>query len=512
MGKFGIGARVRDNDGDPGEIVDKRKGERLVRYDDTDYGSLWQLKGRLSALPLEVVANDNDVSPCAPVFEKEYSVGDRVRVKSENNIFRIGTPAGCEGTITAVYGDDVELNLDHPSDGTIEQVCHDFARYLELLPAPVATPTFAKGDRALSMNGDYVTVDTDPDADGHVWVSFGKTEWRTPVSWLTKWEPKVGDRVRRIEAPFSFVPIGFESTLVVNGDGELMYTDDDGDQMYFNQEDWEPLPVAAEAQPAAEPALWAPVAGKFGQTRDGRRVGPAVSSSGHQPWRLYDETDSANRGYESDGSWIRGDVSRHDLVAEWVEPAAATEVEEVAVAEATATVPAWNLNSAKPGDRVRCDEWQGSFFVTGKEYAVAEGGIRNEGGSLYSLASIYSGSSRWSLVEPAAPPAKFKVGDRVVIARNSRGLDFTGKHVGRSLTINRVYADGSCAGNESGYWWPAADLDPDSAHPAIGSTVTFTATGRLSAINDNGHMQVTFPDLAPAQNSFALPAKFVTAA
>lgn len=31
MGRFGIGARVRDTDGDEGVIVDKRKGERATR-------------------------------------------------------------------------------------------------------------------------------------------------------------------------------------------------------------------------------------------------------------------------------------------------------------------------------------------------------------------------------------------------------------------------------------------------------------------------------------------------
>lgn len=116
---------------------------------------------------------------------------------------------------------------------------------------------------------------------------------------------------------------------------------------------------------------------------------------------------------------------------------------------------------------------------------------------------------------PATPERKFKVGDRVLIARNSRGHAWLKKYIGREFIIS-----GECGTEDApgwsfdgcGFWWPEVDLDLATHTPPIGSTVTFTATGRLSAINENGHYQVTFPGLAPAQNSFALPAQYVTPA
>ena len=50
MGRFGIGARVRDEDGDEGVIIDKRKGEREVRYTDINNLALWMPKYRLTAI------------------------------------------------------------------------------------------------------------------------------------------------------------------------------------------------------------------------------------------------------------------------------------------------------------------------------------------------------------------------------------------------------------------------------------------------------------------------------
>ncbi len=44
MGKYGIGKRVRDDEGDEGVIINKRKGERLVEYDDVAYGAIWRKK------------------------------------------------------------------------------------------------------------------------------------------------------------------------------------------------------------------------------------------------------------------------------------------------------------------------------------------------------------------------------------------------------------------------------------------------------------------------------------
>jgi hypothetical protein len=99
---------------------------------------------------------------------------------------------------------------------------------------------------------------------------------------------------------------------------------------------------------------------------------------------------------------------------------------------------------------------------------------------------------------------KFKVGDRV---REIGYPEATG--VVETVRKNEIEIKWDVG---AWGWWPPDDFELVTPTPPIGSTVTFTATGRLSAINENGHYQVTFPGLAPAQNSFALPAQYVTPA
>lgn len=80
MGKYGIGARVRDCEGDLAEIIDKRKGQRQVHYDDQQYGDTWWAKAELT-----------------PIAGK-FKVGDRVRATDFQ-------PQGEVGTIHSI-GDD----------------------------------------------------------------------------------------------------------------------------------------------------------------------------------------------------------------------------------------------------------------------------------------------------------------------------------------------------------------------------------------------------------------------
>lgn len=79
MGKYGIGARVRDEDGDEGVVVDKRKGERLVgeyggKY--TDGFTMWWDKAQLTPVLAEGPAEASPIS--AEKGEVAFSVGDRV--------------------------------------------------------------------------------------------------------------------------------------------------------------------------------------------------------------------------------------------------------------------------------------------------------------------------------------------------------------------------------------------------------------------------------------------------
>lgn len=496
MGKFGIGARVRDDGGDDGVIVEKRKGMRLVKYDYELYGTIWNQKDTLLALP----ANDN-VS--ADVSENAY---------------------------------------------------------------PLASATAISGQFVNTTNGDTAVVEGDADEFGNVRVRYTTGERsRLPASWLTAWVPKVGERVRFNTTTPGYGATYFdgeiEVTAIYGDDASLKYRDFDG-KIGKSLSQTAPIadlePVVAPATTAStlevgktyrdtkgksvgpllayndgfievigDGRMWRPdgrainmhanlvlpplltiEAGKFYRTRDGRKVGPAwLGGMEGWPW-------SVGNGvtYKADGmSQCNGRPWDHDIVAEWVEPPTFLEsigYPPVAVAEATATP--WG-GTGSPGLAVRCEEWGGELFTPGRVYTFdANGEVAANDGSKFE--GIWAG--KFSIVEPATPPAKFKVGDRVVIVGNSRGHDWLDASIGNEITIDTTFGDGGYAGTGSPWWWPGADLVHVSDAPTFirGQTVTFTATGRLSAINENGHYQVTFPGLPAGRNSFALPADYVTAA
>ena len=54
MGRFGIGARVRDIEGDLGTIIDKKPGVRLVRYDKPGFGEPWWRKALLKPVAFQL--------------------------------------------------------------------------------------------------------------------------------------------------------------------------------------------------------------------------------------------------------------------------------------------------------------------------------------------------------------------------------------------------------------------------------------------------------------------------
>jgi len=294
MGKFGIGARVIDDGGDAAEIVNKRKGERLLRYDDKDYGLMWWPKDGLTVVT--AVANDNTfISP--EISVKAYS----------------------------------------------------------------------------------------PDAAGNNWV------------------PKVGDRVRYCGGSGLGAEAGALATVSRDYDGRFMQIkwDRDGrDQMqgdggyYVGQ--FEPV--------VATPTTWAPVVGKFGKTRDGRKVGPMEKATGEWSFIAGGEGIRGQAYFNKDGTCPY--ISEHDLVAEWVDT--------VAVAPATAT-PTQPERKFKVGDVVNWtqtrDSWQGITIV---EIASGSYPVRAE------CPKQGVGAFTFEQLELAAPPAKFKVGDRVVMSAPAR--------------------------------------------------------------------------------------------
>jgi len=325
------------------------------------------------------------------------------------------------------------------------------------------------------------------------------------------WVPKVGDRVK-MNAGHPYFLNSDEHGEATEGvikatDGDehnyrakyLVISDDHEQELAYHFHELSPLTT---------PTTWAPVVGKFGKTRDGRKVGPMVrADDGIWPWQLRaGEPGTSPHGmleaWTETGRLHTGDDNEDDLVAEWVEPAA----EPVAVAPATAT-PTQPERKFKVGDVVN--------YIEGKSQNIWQGvTITKDTGYLYYATCPDSGDGAFKdeWIELAAPPAKFKVGDRVVYV--GKHADITSpERIGWLGTVKSVSSDCAEVTYDNGEWGSQffANIALTSA-PPIGSQVTITATGRLSAINENGHYQVTFPGLPSGKNSFALPAAHVAAA
>jgi hypothetical protein len=164
----------------------------------------------------------------------------------------------------------------------------------------------------------------------------------------TKWQPKVGDRVRyddhTVEGEGVVVDVGDDYWLleVEPKDRAFAYYRNNTCREFYSLSDLKPMPVAAQAQPVA----FTIEAGKYYRTRDGRKVGPIrIDEHDDQyPLGARCEAEDCTLWYTAGGHyWTTELKSEHDLIAEWVhEPAVA--------------VAASNDNAApakfKVGDRV----------------------------------------------------------------------------------------------------------------------------------------------------------------
>lgn len=171
------------------------------------------------------------------------------------------------------------------------------------------------------------------------------------------WQPKVGDRVRFTEKcanSWWFGPHTANKEGVIRADFGADYKPEccrfevnTGDSYgIVGIECFEPLPVAAEAQPAALTIE----AGKFYKTRDGRKVGPAFIRNDIATFGELNNWASAvwaNDGRQSSRSDKTSELD-NDIISEWVDEPA----EQPAVA-----VAASNDNAApakfKVGDKIR---------------------------------------------------------------------------------------------------------------------------------------------------------------
>lgn len=156
---------------------------------------------------------------------------------------------------------------------------------------------------------------------------------------VEEWVPKVGERVRYSGKCAMYNEqelVGLEGTVThvgtressVKWDREVVRGISTGGAKYHAN--LEPLSVAAPAQPAATLKI---EAGRYYRTRDGRKVGPMEPAKYSDGW--YDAaTRVTSQRWEKDGTFIPGELSLLDLIAEWVdEPAAPVSAQVDAIAE-----------------------------------------------------------------------------------------------------------------------------------------------------------------------------------
>ncbi|ABF71328.1 p074 [Rhizobium phage 16-3] len=149
------------------------------------------------------------------------------------------------------------------------------------------------------------------------------------------WRPKVGDRVRftdECKEYWWFGPHTENKEGVVSLDRGADYDFDDGRFEVRTSDSFgivglkhiEPLPVAAEAQPALQV-----IEGKFYKTRDGRKVGPIRQRGDYyiaDGWHYNESGECCYLG--ESGKDVHPD---HDIIAEWVdEPAVPSDTVAVA--------------------------------------------------------------------------------------------------------------------------------------------------------------------------------------
>lgn len=285
-GRYGIGARVRDREGDLAEVIGKpEKGYRNVRiiggkYDGMTY---WASKSELSPVAVDVAET---ASCCAEKGEVAFAVGDRVVAGGGDPAGRVGVIelADTDGTYDVKFDDWSGGHSGSARDGSMN---HWWCDAEQLRPFAIEAGKFyrtrdgrkvgpmtvwdnevehsfdsAGGERIWRQDGtsvyepDIVAEWIEPvatAAPAEPWTDFD--HWDAPPEKIVVedatdpvWVPKVGDKIRRIKSPYDFVPIGYESTITRLPSGFLGYVDADGDTMQFVADRWELVPAVKPQQ------------------------------------------------------------------------------------------------------------------------------------------------------------------------------------------------------------------------------------------------------------------------
>lgn len=277
----------------------------------------------------------------------KFKVGDRVR-RIEYGFGSMSV--GSEGVVEKSAGNNVTLRG------------HDWkfnADFFELVtPAFTITPGKFYRTASGAVTGRVTKGDTGFEAvvDGKVRIfdaAGGAVHGGDDI--VEEWVPKVGERVvftDVCDAGWWFGPDTKSKEGTVSGPATCYSSEYQFDvsvegeayPAHVKIDHIEPLPVAAEAQPAATLKI---EAGRYYRTRDGRKVGP-MRRYDSDSWvapdcgRLW--TDDGQRYFEID----RGGPS--DLIAEWQDaPTAPVSAQVDAIAEEYGPAPA-NDNGAKTSD------------------------------------------------------------------------------------------------------------------------------------------------------------------
>jgi hypothetical protein len=514
MGKFGIGVRVRDDEGYKGTIVDKRNGERKVKYDCGEGEGAWIAKEDLEVIGLtlreggyyrtrsgDVVGpminmgfpdnhpwgteadvlrwagsgkyniyypnsdDDGDIVAEVPTpvavatteSQDGFKVGDRV--KAVHSDYPILFPVGTIGTVVSEFGRGVDVTADGSDIGAM------FFYHHELTPAPSAESSPEKGDVAFSV-GDRVRL-----KETSIWYEFAKG-------------------VGTVVEPDPASAAGYHGVIYAG----------DEFKWHFLPTDLEPAPLTLEA-------------GKFYKTRDGRKVGPMEAGVPGQIDAEYTWTVDGCY-YAADGSyWADHEESSSDLVEEWVDP----DTEEPAPTLTPASDAKTKFNV---GDRVRATDanaelvdshWRGIFeseHGPAADYFVAkvtkntfgkgvdEIGLSNKPGG---ETVVHWRSDRFELVaaEPTKPvpetvaEPKFKVGDRV---KSSGNLWTKYRVIGvgeNKLDVESVESEGRDLGRFFGCDITLFSIDEDAQPKPISIGDKVTVTGTVAGLGD-GEAEITF--------------------
>ncbi|UYE95786.1 hypothetical protein HAAEEKHM_00066 [Sinorhizobium phage AP-16-3] len=200
------------------------------------------------------------------------------------------------------------------------------------------------------------------------------------------WQPKVGDRVQRVKGYNPGSNIGHIATVLEVED--ISAYDDEGPWLKFTDgtsgyaSSFEPLPVAAEAQPAALKIE----AGRYYKTRDGRKVGPVAQKSGYMEAGGYHYSNTGEccfLGQSGDDTY-----PEFDLIAEWVDEPAVAPTAPVAATASNDNAAVASQRAYKVGDKVRslvdwCDTTVGDILSVESVKAYGVWAIDKTGDETY---------------------------------------------------------------------------------------------------------------------------------